>query len=494
MANYFDVNAAIRTPNIAGNIQQGMQFGQQQRALQEQREQERQKREREAQVRTLAPQVVSGDPNAYSQAAAIDPEAAGKYQAAGDAQLRRLQGAVNYFDNARKSNNPAAVQAAFQQIKPFLASLTGQQAPEAYDEATMGPAFEQVRARLAMLPPDTKGMPSGYREFQLSAQAAGLQPGTPEYEKAAKVALGLEGRASSAGFGFTKITGADGRERLARQNPRTGAAEVYNEVTGDFESMGGASPAAQPQTWAQPGATYQTPSGIVRIDPNIDPAGLEAAQADIAGGAQSDNIRLPDRAAQQGRGSLFVSQTPDEKAYATEAGKQRATLDFAGQTAEADANAARLKKEAEAQAERDAIVATKAQDASGTLALLDEAERILPNATGSGAGAAYDAAAGYFGKSTPGAQATAQLQTIAGQLTSKMPRMQGPQSDRDVELYKQMAGDLANASLPVATRMAALQTIRVLNEKYAAPAQQQRTAPSSRSQVKRYNPETGRLE
>lgn len=298
--------------------------------------------------RQMAPDVIAGDPEAYAQVAARDPKMAESYNNAGNTLLRQVKGMVDYFDSAKKSNNPTAVQAAWKQISPFLGRITGQPVPDAYDEATEGPGLEQLKAQLAGLPPDTNGMPSGYREFQLSAQAAGLQPGTPEYEKAAKVALGLEGRASSAGFGFTKITGADGRERLARQNPRTGAAEVYNEATGDFEPMGGASPNAQPQTWAQPGATYQTPSGIVRIDPNIDPADLEAAQADIAGGAQSDNIRLPDRAAQQGRGSLFVSQTPSEKAYDTEAGKQRASLDFAAQTAQAEANAARLKKEAEA--------------------------------------------------------------------------------------------------------------------------------------------------
>lgn len=50
--------------------------------------------------------------------------------------------------------------------------------------------------------------------------------------------------------------------------------------------------------WAQPGATYQTPHGVVRIDPNIDPAALEAAQADIANGGQANSYELPQRDAQ----------------------------------------------------------------------------------------------------------------------------------------------------------------------------------------------------
>jgi hypothetical protein len=45
--------------------------------------------------------------------------------------------------------------------------------------------------------------------------------------------------------------------------------------------------------------------------------------------------------------------------------------------------------------------------------------------------------------------------------------MQGPQSDKDVLLYKQMAGDLANPTLPIPSRMAALRQIRRLNQKYA---------------------------
>ena len=50
--------------------------------------------------------------------------------------------------------------------------------------------------------------------------------------------------------------------------------------------------------------------------------------------------------------------------------------------------------------------------------------------------------------------------------------MQGPQSDKDVLLYKQMAGDLANPQLPRETRMAAARTVRALNEKYAGQQQE----------------------
>lgn len=106
--------------------------------------------------------------------------------------------------------------------------------------------------------------------------------------------------------------------------------------------------------------------------------------------------------------------------------------------------------------------------AQNVLSLTQQAEQILSSgkATGSGIGSLLDTGASWFGVSTEGAQGTVQLSTIAGQLVSNMPRMEGPQSDKDVQMYKQMAGDLSNASLPVATRMAALRQMQALNEKY----------------------------
>ena len=106
--------------------------------------------------------------------------------------------------------------------------------------------------------------------------------------------------------------------------------------------------------------------------------------------------------------------------------------------------------------------------AQNVLSLTQQAEQILSSgkATGSGIGSLLDTGASWFGVSTEGAQSTAQLSTVAGQLVAQMPRMEGPQSDADVKMYKQMAGELNNASLPVATRMAALRQMQALNEKY----------------------------
>lgn len=98
--------------------------------------------------------------------------------------------------------------------------------------------------------------------------------------------------------------------------------------------------------------------------------------------------------------------------------------------------------------------------------ILPEVEKLLPKATGSYAGAAVDFLGKGIGISTEGAKATAQLKTLAGQLVALMPKMSGPQSDKDVQMYREMAGELADDTKPIATRLAALQSIKQLNNKY----------------------------
>ena len=88
--------------------------------------------------------------------------------------------------------------------------------------------------------------PAGAREFEAFTRAGNLSP--EDRAKAARIHLGLEGRASGAGFGFGAITDAQGRELPTRQNPRTGQYEVLNPNTGLWVPMGGlaSAPAAPP--------------------------------------------------------------------------------------------------------------------------------------------------------------------------------------------------------------------------------------------------------
>lgn len=99
--------------------------------------------------------------------------------------------------------------------------------------------------------------------------------------------------------------------------------------------------------------------------------------------------------------------------------------------------------------------------------LLETADKLLNQATGSYLGAGRDVAAGAIGISTQGAKAAAQLKALEGQIMLNQPRMEGPQSDRDTALYRQMAGQIGDSTVPVETRRAALEGIRRLHEQYA---------------------------
>ena len=99
-------------------------------------------------------------------------------------------------------------------------------------------------------------------------------------------------------------------------------------------------------------------------------------------------------------------------------------------------------------------------------AVLPEIKSLLSNARGGYASAGVDFVGGALGYSTDNAKTTAQLKALSGQLVALMPKMSGPQSDKDVAMYKEMAGNLADPTVPTETRLAALDTIEKLNQKY----------------------------
>lgn len=147
----------------------------------------------------------------------------------------------------------------------------------------------------------------------------------------------------------------------------------------------------------------------------------------------------------------------------------RGQQEAAVQAARTAALPAQLAAENAAAIEQEGAMATapRQRDAEATLSLLDMAEPLLDTATGSGLGNLRDQAGALVGISNPGAESAAQLKAIGGLLVSKMPRMQGPQSNLDVQLYREMAGQIGDPTVPNEVRRAAIATIRQLNEKYA---------------------------
>jgi len=96
------------------------------------------------------------------------------------------------------------------------------------------------------------GDPAGLREF--NALTEGLSD--EEKAQARKVRLGIEGRASSAGFSQFKFTGPDGRERLGVLNGRTGRIDTPDglsfdpatvQITGQVEPAAPGASAAGPE-------------------------------------------------------------------------------------------------------------------------------------------------------------------------------------------------------------------------------------------------------
>lgn len=111
-------------------------------------------------------------------------------------------------------------------------------------------------------------------------------------------------------------------------------------------------------------------------------------------------------------------------------------------------------------------IQTKGANADTVTGLLDQADSLVKTATGSPIGAGVDVAAGLFGKATEGAKATAQLKVIQAGLMLNMPRMEGPQSDRDVALYREAAASVGDSTVPRGIKQAALKTIRSIQDKY----------------------------
>lgn len=125
----------------------------------------------------------------------------------------------------------------------------------------------------------------------------------------------------------------------------------------------------------------------------------------------------------------------------------------------------------------------RASSATRTNAILEEAKKILPAATGSGIGAQLNKGKAYFGVSDASTRANERLRMLSGWLVSNVPRMEGPQSNFDVENYKQMAADVGNESKPIKDRLAALEELRKLNEKYAsgfASSEEELTPPTKK--------------
>lgn len=324
------IHSALQNPDIAGNFQQGLKFGTAQR-LQRQAEQEQQ------QLRNLAPAIQSGDPAAFGQAAAMNPEYAAAQQGVADGGIRRLKGAISFIEQAQKTGNPRAVEAAYQQVRPYLARF-GQEPPATFAEAE--PKFMEAKARIAMLDsPEAQ-----QRNLSVSPGSAIVNPATGEvvYERPFAP--------QQQSFEFN---GPDGRPRRYTFNARTGQ---YEEA-----QLGGGAYSTQ-------NTRFQTSTGEVIdvsqvADPNLR-AQIMANPEQFGMMPSGSSVQLPPAT----QGQALVGRAPEEQAALTtgaqeaarlqylpqqEAIKTQAAIQQAGGVAQAQADIKRTTERSAAQVEKD---------------------------------------------------------------------------------------------------------------------------------------------
>ena len=121
----------------------------------------------------------------------------------------------------------------------------------------------------------------------------------------------------------------------------------------------------------------------------------------------------------------------------------------------------------EAQAEQAKTYQENVKNAYEVAKIFPAIEKALPNAHGSGIGNIMGGVANFVGYESSQNAADAELKVMSDKLLKAVPRFSGPQSDKDVASYKEAAGSIGDASLPMNVRMAALNTIKELNKPYA---------------------------
>lgn len=91
---------------------------------------------------------------------------------------------------------------------------------------------------------------------------------------------------------------------------------------------------------------------------------------------------------------------------------------------------------------------------------------LIDSATGGYLSNLFDTAAAVFSMGTDSSAALARLAPIADLALKMVPRFEGPQSNYDVQSYRDAAGNLANPNVPASTKRAAAEEIVRLFKKY----------------------------
>jgi hypothetical protein len=260
---------------------------------------------------------------------------------------------------------------------------------------------------------------------------------TPQSVYGAAGAQKQGGMAAETGVQQPQLPPMAGTPQLTQAVPAP-AAPVAAPTAAPAASAASAAPATQikPQVQATP-----SPTGGVKLS--------VGAPAKTAGG-----------------GAVVVQQPGESYASFQQRKKAQEEQTQASIQLNKEVSAAEQKVPAEARGQVQAKDIVNQNFADQTYDLIKPVASLIKESTGSGIGTKVDVLASQFGVGTKGAQAIAQLEPMVYPILMNVPRFEGPQSDRDVEVYMRAAGDFANPEKPIATRLAALQGIITLLKKY----------------------------
>lgn len=470
----YDVAAAAQHPNYLATAQNAYKFGTAQRL---QREEE----EAQNEFRNLTEQSIAGDLAAQDRQVALDPERAAKVQQAGAVRMEQLRGGMDFLKKAVDSGDPAHIAAAENAVGPYLSRITGKPyQPGSFSTPEGVAAFQQAYAKIAMAGP-------GKGNGEVFAQKIGED--------------GFIYNAMRDGTMVNTGVKAD-RQTWFANNP--GVDPYLVREGGSIVPIGapaGPAPTQQPQTSTAVSGGDPKADAIVAAANAMKLSGVPDEQVEafmaqafaaspgmqVTGGGSgnqlatpdvivpSPNLRRPSAAEDAAAAAEAKARVEAEYAPGTAAAVERAKLetqiDLAPEQAAADANRAGAIKVAESDAERTAATNKRVAQAAETVTILQDAIALLPEATGGLAGQVRDAAGRAVNQSTEGSRATARLKLLGAKLVANVPRFEGPQSNIDVQFYREAAGDLANPDLSTGERMAAAELMLEIAQRYATPTE-----------------------
>lgn len=294
-----------------------------------------------ADQRGLVQQAIAADPSAGF---ALNTRLGDDRQA----RMGELSQKARLLVGYAKAGNRAGVDALYPQLAAEAQAIgLAQGIPTGWDDSYL-PAMEQ----LASLGIAGAAAPAGLREFEAMTQGLSAD----ERERARRIHLGLEGRASNAGMGFGTFRDAQGFDRPQRNNPRSGQVEIWYDEQGRWVPLGEAvDGASQPPMQTRFTGADGTPVSIGADIPANVAADIMRNEAQWATAPDMATAHLPEQRVAQFSGTpagLGRGRRPEDESAARRAAEQAVDLQFAPAKAEAEAEAAARRKAAEQSVER----------------------------------------------------------------------------------------------------------------------------------------------